>query len=207
MRWKFRTRDLAAVPRLRTLAAGALLALALAVAATGCGSDTQDDAGPGRPFTPLPTGETTVGAGEIGRLDGTPIIVVRTLPVAAISAEQLAPAGRGQAADGGTIDLARASVAQVATWEYVSAADDGWRVWRPAIIDGAMEDAGPGARLADVTEEDWPDSCYGLARQDEVCLTVITRGYRVIVEQGGKRIEYHTARVSGFRRVTDPQGD
>jgi hypothetical protein len=61
--------------------------------------------------------------------------------------------------------------------------------------------------VVEVTEEEWPDSCLGLARQDEACLTVITPGFRVIVDQGGSRIEYHAARTSGFRRVTDVQGD
>lgn len=193
MRWKLRTRSML------------LLFVPLALAAAACGGDATDDGG--RDAAPLPTGVTTAGAGDEARLDGNPLVVVRTLPAAAISAETLEPAGRAEAPDGGSVDLARASVTDVAAWEYVSAADEGWRVWRPAIIDAVLADVGTGATLVAVSEEEWPDSCLGLARQDEVCLTVITPGYRVIIEQGGIRIEYHTARVSGFRRVTDVQGD
>ena len=190
--------------RWKPLAPAWLLPLVVAFAAA-CSSGAPDDGG--RDITPLPTGVTTVGAGEIGRLDDMPIVVIRTLPAAALSADDLSPAGRAIAADGGTVDLARTSDSDVAPWEFVSAADDGWRVWRASIIDGVLEDAGPGAALVEASEEDWPDSCYGLARQDELCLTVITPGYRVIVEQAGSRIEYHTARVSGFRRLTSVQGD
>lgn len=181
------------------------LPLAVAALAVACGGSATDDAG--RDVPSLPTGVTTMGAGEIAHLDGTPLVVVRTAPAAAISAEALTPAGRADRAEGGSIDLARASVAGVAAWEYVSPADDGWRVWQPAIIGDVLADAGAGAMVVEVTEEEWPDSCLGLARQDEACLTVITPGFRVIVDQGGSRIEYHAARTSGFRRVTDVQGD
>lgn len=171
----------------------------LAFMAAACGGGAVDDATQERPT--LPTAVTTAGAGERARLGVEALVAVRTLPSAALSAEALEPAGRAEAADGGTIDLARAASGRVLPWEYVSVADDGWRVWQPAALAEVLADAGPGATIADVSEADWPDSCLGLARQDEICLTVITPGYRVIVEQSGRRIEYHTARAGGFRSL------
>ncbi len=41
-------------------------------------------------------------------------------------------------------------------------------------------------------EVEWPDSCLGAAKPDEMCLQVITPGYRVILEHRGQRYEFHT---------------
>jgi hypothetical protein len=38
----------------------------------------------------------------------------------------------------------------------------------------------------------WSDSCLGLASPDEMCLQVITPGWRVILEVGSQQFEYHT---------------
>jgi hypothetical protein len=39
---------------------------------------------------------------------------------------------------------------------------------------------------------DWPDSCLGLGRADEMCAQMITPGYKVILEVQGKQYELHT---------------
>jgi hypothetical protein len=179
------------------LAIAAVCAVLAAASACGSGDLVDDGASTARPA--LPTGVTTAGAGDTATLGGLELVVVRTLPAAAIAADELDAAGAAVAADGGTLALARAEAAGVAPWEYVSPSPDGWRVWQPAAFGALLAEAGPAAIIVEATEQDWPDSCLGLARQDEVCLQVITPGFRVIIEQGGKRIEYHSARTGGFR--------
>ena len=39
---------------------------------------------------------------------------------------------------------------------------------------------------------DWGDSCLGVETPGIMCLQVITPGYRVVLEAGGQRYEYHT---------------
>ena len=50
-------------------------------------------------------------------------------------------------------------------------------------------------------KEEWPDSCLGLAAADEMCLQVITPGYRVLLGASGQRFEYHTDQSGGALRV------
>jgi hypothetical protein len=38
----------------------------------------------------------------------------------------------------------------------------------------------------------WPDSCLGAASPGELCLQVITPGYRIVLEAMGQLFEYHT---------------
>jgi hypothetical protein len=135
-------------------------------------------------------------------LDDLPLVSVRTLPAAALSAEQLEAAGTAQLDGGGDLAVATANAGGALPWEYVSIADDGWLVWQPGIVLEALEDAGRGAILVMVEEVAWPDACLGAARPDEACATVITHGYRVIVQRDGSLIEYHTARTAGFRVVS-----
>ncbi|MDF1513967.1 MAG: hypothetical protein P1S60_09170, partial [Anaerolineae bacterium] len=40
-------------------------------------------------------------------------------------------------------------------------------------------------QLLNITEADWSDSCLGLGQANELCLAVITPGYRVVVEVNG----------------------
>ena len=49
--------------------------------------------------------------------------------------------------------------------------------------------------------EEWPDSCLGLAASDEMCLQVITPGYRVLLSVDGQRYEYHTNQSGSVLRV------
>jgi hypothetical protein len=41
-------------------------------------------------------------------------------------------------------------------------------------------------------EKEWPDSCLGLAKKDEMCSQVITEGYEVTVQGSGKEVVYRT---------------
>jgi hypothetical protein len=43
---------------------------------------------------------------------------------------------------------------------------------------------------ADVVE--WPDGCLGVQRMGVMCTQVITPGYRIVLDAGGKQYEYHT---------------
>ncbi len=52
-----------------------------------------------------------------------------------------------------------------------------------------------------VLREEWPDSCLGLAAADEMCLQVITPGYRILLGTSGQRFEYHTDQSGGTLRV------
>lgn len=47
-------------------------------------------------------------------------------------------------------------------------------------------------QLIEVAHMDWTDSCLGLGRPEEGCLTVITPGWRAIFEVDGKRYEVRT---------------
>jgi hypothetical protein len=185
---------------LRHLPRPALALIAMTLLASACGETAGNDT-PSASRPTLPPVVTTAGAGERVALQGEPFVAVRTLPAAALSADVLEPAGTARSAMGDEVPLARADAGDVASWELVSAADDGWRVWRPAVIEDVLADAGSGAQLIEVEQIDWPDACLGAPDPGELCATVITPGYRVIVEQRGERIEYHTARTSAYRRV------
>lgn len=178
-----------------------LLALAAGAMLAACGGD--GDGGGASPTRPsLPTSVTTAGAGDTATLDDGPLVADRTLPAAALSAENLESAGVAETPSG-SLPMARAASADVDPWEYVSAADDGWRVWRPRVVLDALDDAGGGARIISVEAVDWPDACLGAARPDEACAQVITPGYRIVIDEGGAMIEYHAARATGaLRRVT-----
>ncbi len=178
-------------------------AIALAVAALALGACGGGDGG-GTPARPaLPTAVTTAGAGDTATLDDELLVAVRTLPAAALSAEKLESAGVA-ATQSGTLPMARAASADVEPWEYVSAAADGWRVWRPRVVLDALNQAGSGARIISVEPVDWPDACLGAAGPGEACAQVITPGYRIVTEQGGETIEYHAARVTGAVRSVTP---
>jgi hypothetical protein len=49
-------------------------------------------------------------------------------------------------------------------------------------------------RLVSVEAVEWPNSCLGIIKKGAACLQVITPGFKVIVEAGGQRLEYHTNR-------------
>ena len=47
-------------------------------------------------------------------------------------------------------------------------------------------------QLVSVEAVEWPDGCLGVQTPGVMCTMVITPGYRVILEAGGKQYEYHT---------------
>ncbi len=51
-------------------------------------------------------------------------------------------------------------------------------------------------KLVSVEAVEWPDGCLGIQTPGVMCTMVITPGYRVVLEAGGKQYEYHT-NVSG----------
>lgn len=48
--------------------------------------------------------------------------------------------------------------------------------------------------ILDIQEVEWNDSCLGVSKPDQMCLQVITPGYRIIVEAQGKKLVLHTDR-------------
>ncbi|MBI5284919.1 MAG: hypothetical protein HY874_07465 [Chloroflexi bacterium] len=168
-------------------------AILVLMTAAACGGAASRDA-----VTPSSTPAVTA------ILEGETFVAVRMLPAAALSAEQLEAAGTATTSDGGSISMARADTADAAPWELVSAAAEGWRVWRPKVVLDTLAAAGAGASLATVEQVDWPDACLGVAEPNQVCAQVITPGYRVVVERSGGRIEYHTSRVGGARPAPAP---
>jgi len=182
------------------------MALVLIALTAACGrEDGGDDGAAGVPTAGLVTAETTEDAGGTATLDGEPLVAVRTLPAGALSAENLEAVGTASS-DAGEVQLARARSDEVAGWEYVSAGEAGWVVWRPAVVLDVLDEAGGGAELAEVEAVDWPDACLGAPRADEVCAQVITPGYRVIVRQDDELIEYHTDRATRIRPVGVVEG-
>ncbi|MEX2225566.1 MAG: hypothetical protein WEB52_03850 [Dehalococcoidia bacterium] len=181
---------------------------ALAVILVACGGGDNDrtpgaTTTPREQFTPgLATAVTTEGAGRTATLGAEAFVSDRTLPADRLSAERLEDAGTATAADGQTIPMARAASDEVAAWELVSPDAAGWLVWRPAVVDGVLEDAGAGATLVSVEDVNWPTACLGAASAGEVCAQVVTPGYRIVIEQGGETITYHASRAGQIRRAT-----
>lgn len=50
-------------------------------------------------------------------------------------------------------------------------------------------------KLMSISEVEWNDSCLGYHGKDEMCLQVITPGYKIILSDGKKSYEYHTDRT------------
>ncbi len=48
--------------------------------------------------------------------------------------------------------------------------------------------------ILQIQDVEWPDSCLGISQPDQMCLQVITPGYRIIVEVQGKKIILHANR-------------
>lgn len=59
--------------------------------------------------------------------------------------------------------------------------------------------------VVSVDRAEWSDSCLGLPREGEVCAQVITPGYKVVLEAGGERYEYHLdQQLSDLRLAAGP---
>ncbi|MDE3096245.1 MAG: hypothetical protein KGK07_09625 [Chloroflexota bacterium] len=177
----------------RGLALLGVLAGGLLLAACDGGS------APARPTAIVPTPTTTPARATspvLATLDGGTLRVVRTLQPDALTADKLTPAGVAVAPDGTNIAMSRGAAPALAAWELASQSAGGWRVWWPEPAVRALAEAGRDARVVAVTALDWPDTCLGVRMPGRACAQVVTPGYRIIVEAGGKRIEYHTDRAS-----------
>lgn len=58
--------------------------------------------------------------------------------------------------------------------------------------------------LVSVERVRWPDGCLGVQTPGMMCTMVITPGYRVILEVGGKQYEYHTDETGDVVRLANP---
>jgi hypothetical protein len=47
-------------------------------------------------------------------------------------------------------------------------------------------------KLISVQQVEWPDGCLGVQTTDVMCTMMITPGYRVLLEAGGRQYDYHT---------------
>jgi hypothetical protein len=173
-----------------------VLLLLAAASAAACGGGTPNGATPGADVTVFAIPSPAAGA-DRAVLDGVAYVAVRALAASALSAEKLEAAGPATSLSA-PISMARASgAADVADWELVSAAPDGWRVWQPAVGIEVLRHAGPGATLVEVRSVTWPDSCLGISRPDTYCLQVLTPGYLVLLDDPRQgRIEYHASRAA-----------
>jgi hypothetical protein len=152
---------------------------------------------------PTPPAETPTLAAQVA-LGNETFVGVRMLPPAALSAEQLEAAGTATTASGNRISMARADTPDVAPWELVSAAADGWRIWRPKTVLDVVAAAGAGATLTGVERVSWPDACLGAAHPGELCAQVVTPGYRVTLRGNGQPTEYHTTLTGAARLAPSP---
>ena len=75
-----------------------------------------------------------------------------------------------------------------------------WPTEAQPLIDKAITDLGNQSRSADpqvqvlsVEAVQWPDGCMGCAQEGEMCILVITPGYRILLEMDGQEYEYRTS--------------
>jgi hypothetical protein len=167
---------------------------------TACGSSSDESSSDAGDRPSLPTAVTTAGAGETATLDGALFIADRTLPASALSAERLESVGEAESG-GEKLVFARARTDEVEPWERVSSATDGWRVWQPAAVVQALDEAGSGATVLEAESTLFPDACLGAAEPGEICAAVITPGYRVVIEQNGVETEYRIGLQGNVRKV------
>lgn len=52
-------------------------------------------------------------------------------------------------------------------------------------------------------EKEWPNSCLGLPKKDEMCAQVVTSGYEVTVQGNGKNVIYRTNQDGSVIRLQD----
>lgn len=78
-------------------------------------------------------------------------------------------------------------------------AEMNWPDEAQALIEKAVKDitqrtglAASAVQVVEVEAVDWPNSCLGCAKDGEMCLEVITPGYRLVLQTDGHTFEYHT---------------
>lgn len=75
-----------------------------------------------------------------------------------------------------------------------------------SFLAGQVKTVANDIQLVSANEEMWPDSCLGVAKPEEMCLTVITPGYRVVFQSNGQLYEVHTDQDgSSVRMAGAPQ--
>lgn len=60
----------------------------------------------------------------------------------------------------------------------------------------------PAIQRVSVTAQEWSDACLGVSRANEMCAQVITPGWVVVMETGGKQYEAHTDQEGAVVRLT-----
>lgn len=162
------------------------------------------------PDTPVPTTATPTTSPPTPVTDAPPTLgpdVVILDAISYISAgaarpdpAALAPAGITETG----LEAFRERGAGPAGVIYTREPAGGYRRWLPEVVRLAIKDlAGrlgiqeSDIAVASVTGVDWPDACLGVEVSGQVCAQVITPGFRIILETGGRQHEYHsdTARV------------
>lgn len=75
---------------------------------------------------------------------------------------------------------------------------------KPAAVDNAVEMLATenavrpdDINIVSVEEVVWSNSCLGVQTPGLMCMQVLTPGYRIVLETGGKRYEYHTDDAGG----------
>jgi hypothetical protein len=59
-------------------------------------------------------------------------------------------------------------------------------------------------RMADASEQTWPDGCLGLGKADELCSQALIQGWRVVLTNGTRRWVYRTDNVGRVYRLEPP---
>lgn len=80
-----------------------------------------------------------------------------------------------------------------------------------AIADAAVQfaaaemNADPASiRVISVDEVEWRNSCLGVDKPGEMCLDVITPGFRVLLDVDGQVVAVHTNQAATAMRLADP---
>ncbi len=62
-------------------------------------------------------------------------------------------------------------------------------------------------QVISVDAVDWNNSCLGVDKPGEMCLDVITSGYRVLLDVDGREVAVHTNQQGTVMRLADPAQD
>lgn len=59
-------------------------------------------------------------------------------------------------------------------------------------------------QVVSVESVEWRNSCLGVDKPGEMCMDVITPGYRVVLDVGGQEVAVHTNQDASVMRLADP---
>lgn len=122
------------------------------------------------------SGTSACAGDQSGPAPGDPVQALPATPPAA------PPPSRGVAIPGTAVDRLRSDAARLA---------------------GVPLDS---VRVLETEAVTWPDSGFGCSGPQESALQVLTPGYRVILEAGGRRLEYRGDRRGHFSLCREGQG-